>query len=44
MKKYENPILEIVETNDSDIITTSPGTTGPTIDEDNGNWGFGIGL
>ena len=44
MKKYENPSLEIVKINDTDIITTSPGTTGPTVDEENGSWGLGINL
>ena len=41
MKKYIIPEVEIIELNDSDIITTSPGTTGPEIDEDDGPW---IGL
>ena len=42
MKKYENPYFEIERIGDSDIITTSPGTTGPTVDEENGSWGIGV--
>ena len=43
MKKYEMPIVEITEIKEDDVITTSPGTMGPTIDEESGTWG-GIGL
>ena len=39
MKKYEMPVFEITEINENDIITTSPGTTGPTVDEESGTWG-----
>ena len=44
MKKYENPTLEIFDIDKSDIITSSPGTTGPTVDEESGDWGIGIGV
>ena len=44
MKKYEDPSFEIVIINDGDIITTSPGTSGPTVDEGSGDWGVGLGL
>lgn len=38
MKKYEMPIFEITEINENDVITTSPGTMGPTIEEEAGTW------
>ena len=44
MKRYEIPEIEITKIDNSDVITTSPGTSGPVIDEDEGNWGVGIGL
>ena len=44
MKKYEMPICEITKLNEDDIITTSPGTMGPTVDEEAGDWGLGIGV
>ena len=44
MKKYENPSFEIVNISSTDIITTSPGTSGPTVDEGSGDWGVGLGL
>ena len=44
MKRYENPALEIIDVKESDIITASPGTTGPTVDEESGDWGIGIGV
>lgn len=44
MKKYESPMLEITKIEAKDIITTSPGTTGPTVDEESNAWGVGIGF
>ena len=38
MKKYENPILDIVEISEDDIITTSPGTETTPKDENDGIW------
>ena len=42
MKKYMNPELEVVEVNASDVMTTSPGTETPTMDETDGNWQMGV--
>ena len=42
MKKYHNPEIEIVEVMASDIITFSPGTETPTMDETDGNWQMGV--
>ena len=33
MKKYFNPEIEIVELSVNDVITTSPGTETPPMDE-----------
>jgi hypothetical protein len=38
MKNYTNPVIEIVEVESSDIITTSPGTETPPYDENDGIW------
>ena len=38
MKKYVNPEIEIVELSIDDVITTSPGTETPPMDEMDGNW------
>ena len=38
MKKYENPMLQVVSINKSDIIVTSPGYGGTT-SLDSGNLG-----
>ena len=38
MKKYVNPEFEIVEFSVDDVITTSPGTETPPMDEMDGNW------
>ena len=40
MRKYNNPELEIVELNITDIITTSPGTETTPKDETDGIWDF----
>ena len=42
MKKYESPDFEINKISERDIIVTSPGTTGPTVDEESGSWGISI--
>ena len=44
MKKYESPKLEVTEVDTSDIITTSLGTMGPTVEEEFNSWKIGIGL
>ena len=44
MKKYEIPEIEVTKIDYTDVITTSPGTSGPVVDEDLGGWGVGIGL
>lgn len=44
MKKYEVPELEITEVTERDVITTSLGTMGPTVDEEFNSWRIGIGL
>ena len=44
MKKYETPKLEITIIEERDVITTSPGTFGPTIDEDFGVWDVEFGI
>ena len=44
MKRYDMPEIEIIKIDYSDVITTSPGTSGPVVDEDDGSWGVGIGL
>jgi hypothetical protein len=38
MRKYNNPELEIVELNITDIITTSPGTETTPKDDNDGIW------
>ena len=36
MKNYENPTFEVIEV--SDIVTTSPGTEGPIMPDDEFSW------
>ena len=43
MRKYNNPELELVELEVSDIITTSPGTETTPKDESDGIWDLDIG-
>ena len=43
MRKYNNPELELVELEVSDIITTSPGTETTPKDEGDGIWDLDIG-
>ena len=43
MKKYNNPELEIVKLESSDIITTSLGTETTPKDESDGIWDLDIG-
>jgi hypothetical protein len=38
MRKYNNPELEIIELNITDIITTSPGTETTPKDDNDGIW------
>ena len=38
MKNYINPEIEVVEVNVNDIITTSPGTETPSVEENDGIW------
>ena len=38
MKKYLDPEIEVVEINAKDIITTSPGTETPKLEENDGIW------
>ena len=38
MRKYNNPELEIVELDVTDIITTSPGTETTLKDDNDGIW------
>ena len=38
MKKYLNPEIEIIELSSNDIITTSPGTETPSVEETDGIW------
>ena len=44
MKNYTNPEIEIVEVKFADIITTSPGTETPPMDETDGNWQMGVSI
>ena len=44
MKKYTNPEIEVLELQNSDIITTSPGTETPWYEENDGIWEMGIGI
>ena len=44
MKKYFNPEIEIVELSVNDVITTSPGTETPPMDENDGNWQMGVSI
>ena len=43
MRKYNNPELEIVELNVTDIITTSPGTETTPKDDNDGIWDMDLG-
>ena len=43
MRKYNNPELELVELEVSDIITTSPGTETTPKDDNDGIWDLDIG-
>ena len=36
MKIYELPVIEVIEV--SDIVTTSPGTVGPTLPDEDFEW------
>ena len=44
MKKYFNPEIEIVELSVDDVITTSPGTETPPMDETDGNWQMRVSI
>ena len=43
MKKYLCPELDVVELKENDIITTSPGTETPVMDENGGIWDLDFG-
>ena len=43
MKKYNNPELELIELEVSDIITTSPGTETTPKDDNDGIWDLDLG-
>ena len=43
MKKYINPEIEVVKVMASDIITSSPGTETPKLEENDGLWDLSIG-
>ena len=40
---YRSPELEVIELNVADIITTSPGTETPSVEETDGIWDLNIG-
>ena len=42
MKNYIYPEIEIIELSADDIITTSPGTVTPSVEETNGIWDLDI--
>jgi hypothetical protein len=42
MKVYNNPKIEIVELDENDIITTSPGTETTPKDEPDGIWDLNL--
>ena len=42
MKNYIIPMLEIIEIDVTDIISTSPGTETDIMDETDGSWEIGI--
>lgn len=42
MKKYESPELEISRVDVNDVITTSLGTVGPTVEEEFNSWKIGM--
>ena len=44
MKKYESPMLEVTSVKETDVITTSLGTMGPTVEEEFNSWKIGINL
>ena len=44
MKNYIKPEYEVVELQNSDIITTSPGTETPWYEENDGVWELNIGM
>jgi len=44
MKRYIHPEIEIVKIDERDVITTSPGTFGPTVEEEFESWKISIGL
>ena len=43
MRKYNNPELEMIEIEKTDIITTSPGTETTPKDETDGIWDLDLG-
>ena len=38
MKNYQAPKTEVVEVNEEDVLTTSPGTETPWYEETDGSW------
>ena len=43
MRKYNNPELEMIEIEKTDIITTSPGTETTPKDDNDGIWDLDLG-
>lgn len=43
MRKYNNPELEMIELEKTDIITTSPGTKTTPKDDNDGIWDLELG-
>lgn len=43
MRKYNNPELEMIELEKTDIITTSPGTETTPKDDNDGIWDLDLG-
>ena len=42
MKNYSTPYIELIDTADADIITSSPGTETPRYEEGDGIWELDI--
>ena len=43
MRKYDNPALEMIKLDASDIITTSPGTETTPKEDNDGIWDLDLG-
>lgn len=42
MKNYISPEFEFTKIDVNDVISTSPGTSGPVVDEESDGWGMGL--